>query len=652
MMTPFRTCRRLLLPALLLASGAAFAQGLAPALPLAADPARAAYAPPAAASAAARRGAAALALPFFDDFTTPLEGAPLAQNWLPTGGALVSNRLAVLPLTRGTATLDGLRASGLSYKSYSGSVSSTYGTLDSLTSQPIDLGGLGVADAVALSFAWQAGSIVGGLNGNSGSTPVRLDLLVKTDAGTWERVWFYTSQRQRTPFRQQVVLLNQPRYLHADFQFRFVATGNASDNSDNFGVDYVVLDRGRTRGLADTTFDDTAISAGLKFGNPSGGLRSPLRRFAAMPVWQFNAAPSPTAELNPRLGVNLSNLRAGLPIPIGVLGTVAVLPAGPALGPWLQGTRVIPSVPRLDSVTGPATRQPLPATPDAKTLRYTLTLDSQEPAPRTRANDVIFRDVELANYYAYDDGSAENITELVPYSTGQPAAFAYRFALNQPDYVRSLRLYPVFTASDGASRSVTVQVWDEVAGRPAAQPRASKTAVIPNPLPAGWQYFEVGFDQPVRVSGSFYVGYAQPSQGRDLHYGLDLNSTFPRGHLWRRDNTGAWDSVDFVLPGASRRGALMMRPVMTNNVATASAATREAAAFSLYPNPARGTVAVAGPPFARAALLDALGRTVWEQPAPQAGRPTLALPPLPAGLYTVRLLLPDGRTVSRRLQLE
>ncbi|GAC1599100.1 MAG: hypothetical protein NVS3B25_25700 [Hymenobacter sp.] len=646
-MTRLRSFCCLVLPALLLAAGAASAQ-VAPALPLSADPARAAYAPTAA-QRALSRGTTALTLPFFDDFTAPLEGSPSPRNWLPTGGALVSNRLALQPLTRGAATLDGLRASG---QSYSGSINSSFGPIDSLTSQPINLGGLTAADQVYLSFAWQAGSIVGVPSLNSSSTPVRLELFAKTDAGTWERVWAYNSTRQRTGFRQQVVDLNQAKYLHGSFQFMFVASGNTSDNSDNWSVDYVLLDRGRARGLSDTTFTDVATSAGLKGRNPSGGLRSPLRRFAAMPVWQFNAASPPSRELNPRLGVNLTNLSGALPLPIDVLGTVRELPAGLVLGTWLQTTRVVLANPRQDSVTGAANRQPLPPTAAAKRLRYTLALNSQERTPRTLANDTIFRDVELANYYAYDDGTAENITQLVPYSSGQAAAFAYRFDLNQPDYVRALRLYPVFTASDRGSRAVTVSIWDDAVGQPAAQPRASKSAVITNPLPNGWQYVEVTFDQPVPVAGIFYVGYSQPSQGRDLHYGLDLNSTFPARHLWRRDNTGTWDTANFVPRGTIPRGALMMRPVMTNNVATAAATARPTETFSLYPNPARGSVAVAGPAFARAAVLDAMGRTVWVQPTAQAGQPTLALPVLPPGVYTVRLTLPNGQPVERRLLLE
>ena len=645
----FRTCR-LVLPALLLVAGAARGQ-VSPASPISSDPSRAAYLPTAAALRMQQRGGAALALPFFDDFTSPLEGTPKVQNWAPGGGALVNNRFAVRPLTRGTASLDGLRANG---QSYSGLVVNTYGPIDSLTSQAINLAGLTINDQVALSFAWQAGSIVGvprpSTAPGSARQVVNLELLVKVATGTWESVWKYESQGRLTGFKQQVVLLNQPRFLHGEFQFRFVARGNASDNSDIWNVDYVLLNRGRSAGLADTTHVDVATSAGLVGANTSGGLRSPLRRFSAMPVWQFNAAPN--TELNTRLGVNVSNLRPGnLALVTGILGTVRELGPGGFTGTWQQRSRLLVTNPRQDSVYGNAARRPLPTTPAAKRLRYTLALNSQETTPLTLPNDTIFRDVELGNYYAYDDGTYENITQLPAFSTGLPAAFAYRFDLNQPDHVRGLRLYPVFTASDNNPRAVTISVWDgDATGRPTGTPKASKSVSIPFPLPNGWNYIEISFDQPVPVTGSFYVGYSQPSLGRDVHYGLDLNSTFPAGRLLRRDNAGVWDTTNFRASGQQQRGALMMRPVMSNNVTTATAAARAmAAAFSLYPNPTRGAITVSGPAFARADVLDAVGRTVWAQPAADAGRSTLPLPALPPGVYTVRLTLPSGAVVGRRL---
>ena len=659
MLTPFRSMRRRLprLPKLfcspllllgLLAAIPAVAQ-VVPSGPLSADPGRARYAPTAPLKVQYRT--AALSLPFFDDFTTPLEGNPNPLKWQPTGGAFVSNRLALAPLTRGAATLDGLRANG---RSYSGQITSPNGVLDSLTSQAINLGGLTTADQVYLSFAWQAGSIVGVPGAGTPSNPVRLELFVRTSTGAWESKWFYNGLRQRTGFRQQVIDLNQAKYLHGNFQFMFVASGNGDDNSDNFSVDYVLLDRGRTRGLTDTTFTDVATGAGLAGGLPTGGLRSPLRRFTAMPVWQYNAATPPTSELNPRLGVNVSNLSGtASPLSVDVLGTVRDLTAGASLGAWLQVSTLVAGNSRRSPVTGSAANQPLPVSATPKRLRYTLALNSRETTPLTLPNDTIFRDVELNNYYAYDDGSAENITNLLPYPNGSQSAFAYRFDLNQPDYVRGVRLAPVFTASDAASRQVTISVWADKNGLPdETKVLGSKTYTIPAAFPTGGQYSQLDFDQPVPVSGLFYVGFSQPSTGRTLHYGLDLNSTFPARHFFRRDNAAQWDTANFQPSGAVQRGALMLRPVMTNNVATATTSATEAAAFALYPNPAHGPVRVAGPAFARAAVLDAVGRVVWLQPTAEAGQPMLLLPTLPPGVYLVRLTLADGRTIAQRLLRE
>ena len=661
MLTPFRLLRGRLprlspllsTPLLFLAllnAAPALAQ-VVPSGPISADPGRARYAPSIKVQAQYRT--TAISLPFFDDFTTPLEGNPNPNKWLANGGAYVSNRLAPLPPTRGAATLDGLKING---RSYSGQITSPNGVLDSLISQPIDLAGLGTGDKVYLSFAWQAGSVVSVPGSGTPSNPVRLELFVKTNTGTWESKWFYNALRQRTGFRQQVIDLNQTKYLHGNFQLMFVANGSTSDNSDNFSVDYVLLDRGRTRGLTDTTFTDVATGAGLAGSLPTGGLRSPLRRFTAMPVWQYNAASPPTSELNPRLGVNVSNLSGTVsPLPVDVLGTVRDLTAGTTLGTWLQPnpSPVISGSSRQSPITGPAASQPLPVSAPPKRFRYTLALNSRETTPRTLANDTIFRDVELNNYYAYDDGSAENITNLLPYPNGPQSAFAYRFDLNQPDYVRGLRLVPVFTASDAGSRQVTISVWGDKNGLPDENKvLGSKTATIPAAYPARWEYFQIDFDQPVPVSGIFYVGFSQPSAGRTLHYGLDLNSTFPARHFFRRDNISVWDTANFQPSGAVQRGALMMRPVMTNNIATATTPAAAAAAFALYPNPAHGPVHVAGPAFARAAVLDAVGRVVWQQPTAQAGQPLLSLPTLPPGVYLVRLTLADGRIVAQRLLLE
>ena len=184
-------------------------------------------------------------------------------------------------------------------------------------------------------------------------------------------------------------------------------------------------------------------------------------------------------------------------------------------------------------------------------------------------------------------------------------------------------------------------------GEPDTTPLASKSVVVTPAAMNRQGYSDFQFDAPVPVSGVFYVGFGQAYTTRFIPYGVDLNTKLPAGSLWF-NTSSAWDTAR-----ARISGAFMMRVVMNNNsTSLATPASNAAGSFALYPNPGHGTVRVSGPAFRSATVLDALGRPVWEQPAPDAGRPELPLGQLPPGLYLVRLALPDGSLVHRRLVLE
>lgn len=658
---------RFLLLATLLPS-AAMAQVITGPMP--ADPARAAtnkVVPPAATKtgviASSQLGTAALSLPFFDDFTSPIEGAPKAINWQGAatdypnsgstihylgGGAYVSNRLAVNPLTRGTVTLDGFSGAGVGYNPLQ---ATAFGQTDTLTSQIIDLSGLSAASRVYLSFAWQTGSVVGAPNSNSGSLPVNLVLEFLTADGTWVQAWSYASRGVVTRFKQQILPLDQAAYLHGNFRFRFRASGSQTLNTDAFGLDYIYLNRNRAAN--DTVFQDIATSRNLN---------SPLRTYTSLPVWQYNAAT--TSPLSPTLSTTLNSLTAAgtTPTPVSWTGTVRELTSGGFnAAQWLSGGRPIVAAARQEVVTGDATTAPLPNTAAAKRLRYQLAVQTLETNPLTLPNDTITRDVELSNYYAYDDGTAEYILGLQASNTNPTSFVAIGYTANKADQVKSLLVAPIFNniavASGGENsqpRPIIIAVWADNNGKPANTPLATATFTIPNPLPRGQTFIEIPFSAPVPVTGRFYVGYGQPSTGLFLNYGLDLNNQLPANTLFYNTQGSTapnpWQTVTLGTPGAP-----MFRPVMTNNVALATQAQQAAAAYALYPNPAgKGTtVAVAGPTFRQAALLDVLGRPVWRQPAAETGQPTLRLPSgLAGGVYLVQLTLPDGSIATRRLVVE
>ncbi|MCC2545457.1 T9SS type A sorting domain-containing protein [Hymenobacter sp. BT175] len=594
--------------------------------PLSADPGRVTVRP-AAVPAARRDVQALLTLPFFDDFSQQAEGAPNAQNWLRGGGTLINNRFPKAPPSRNVATFDGLDQNGRPYGS-----SSAYSDTDTLTSQPIDLGGLTAGSGVYLSFFWQMGSIVGPPASASSSRNVALQLEFKEASGAWRTVWSQRSTADTTKFKQMLLPINQAQYLHNGFQFRFHSLGNLATTRDAWSVDYIRLDRNRT--AADSSYRDIATS------RPLGSL---LKRYAAMPVWQYNVVGA--NELNDQVRTTINNFDKGLvsppaPTPIKWQGQVQVLSGGSPVRFLRDSAALVVNAYQFPLV-GNIRNAPLPVTPTAKRVRHSIQLLTNEPTAMTLANDSIGRVTELSNYYAYDDGTHEATLNLPALSAPSPASYyAYRIDLNRADQVRSLRLYPVLP--NAAGRLITIHVWQDANGQPGTA-RATKSFTIPTALPAGQAFVDIPFDQVVPVSGTFFVGYGQPSTGQFVQFGYDMNSRVPDNYFFY-GSFGGWQPTFTTPPGA-----LMMRPVMTG-VITATADARVAASFSLYPNPSGGLVQVQGT-YERARVLDALGRLVWEQPAARAGQPVLDLQVLRAGVYLVQLQLPDGQVVTKRLVL-
>jgi hypothetical protein len=419
-----------------------------------------------------------------------------------------------------------------------------------------------------------------------------------------------------------------------------------------FGLDYIYLNSNRAAN--DTTFQDIATSRGMG---------SPLRPYTSMPVWQYAAATAAgTSPLNPALTATVNSLTAPLttPTPVSWLGTVRELTSGgAATATWLTGGRPIVAAARQEVVQGDATTAPLAVSTSApRRFRYQLALLTNETNPLTLPNDTISRDLELSTYYAYDDGTAESGVGLPASNTNPTSYLALAFTTSQDDYVRSVRVAPVFNniplaagGENNENRPITVAVWADNNGKPANTPLATATTSLTNPMPIGQTFVEVPFAAPVAVKGRFYVGYGQVSNGRFLLYGYDLNNQLPANSLFL--NTQGTTAAD-PWTVQTLAGVPMLRAVMNQTVLATRGQQAISAAFTLYPNPAPTgtTVAVDGPRFSRAALLDALGRPVWQQPTTEAGQATLRLPAgLPPGVYLVQLTLPDGGTATRRLSL-
>lgn len=605
-------------------------------LPLPADPGRAAHEAP-----TAQRGnvITALSLPFFEDFAGQREGKPDRSRWK-DGNVLVNERFSNTPPSRGMATFDGLDSLGRPY-----GAGNQYGATDVLTSQAIDLSSGQPGDKTYLSFFWQTGSIVGGPYDERSNRRVRLTLEFLDNTGAWNEVWYNRSllfgpsndQRTLTRFRQRFIAVNEARYMHAGFRFRFRSFGNLNGTHDSWNLDYLFLNRNRD--TLNVSYADLVLSAPI----------SPLlKRYAAMPAWQYNAAADPSQQLNDSIFTTINNLDTLVaPVPYSYQGNVRVLPNGPE-NQFLSGSSSLAAGVKQTYLGSSARGLSVPVAGSAVRVQHSIYLSLLNTAdPRKAPNDTVRRITEFSNYYAYDDGTAEGTVPLS--GTGNlPISRAVRFDLNRPDQVEKIRFYFAGVTGNGtipATATFTFSVWDAASdGRPTASPKASVSLSLPTATAAGgWQ--EATFSQPVPVSGSFFIGFTQPANfSLFAHFGGDFNTRIPVAAIFdRRNNT--WSDYVTAVPAVP-----MLRAIMTG-VVTSSHSPAADAAVQVYPNPSTGLVQVQGR-YTHAVALDALGRTAWEQPAAQAGQPQLDLRRLPAGVYVLRLTLPDGSVGTKRLVLQ
>ena len=644
-----RSLGRRLLPCPLALSSLLLLAGLLPAraqvAPLTSDPARA-FRPAAFRQAAAARRPASVALPFFDDFANARYGTrPDPVLWDTTSGATRNETFARQPVSRGVVTFDGLDRFGRSYGS------NGVGATDTLTSRAIDLSG---RQDVVLSFWWQAGGLSNRFppSGNS----QRLSLDFDDGSGFWDpQIWTRAGPATTTPF-EQVFISVPAQYLTGNFRFRFRSTGSVIGAINTWSIDYVELDANRQPQPA--TLRDVALSQTPNL---------PLKRFSAMPVWQFNAAANPADELADSVYTTVNNLE---PDP---LATSTALQVEGLLTTRENGSPVqTESFLSRTLVVLPATRDtplrsalranlpaaPVPITSTYKTLTSTLLLVSGELTPETQYNDTLRRTCPLNTYYAHDDGTPELAFNFQ--NPADPRAVCVPFDLNTNDQVAGVELY----IAGGAvpNTLLFVDVWADDPARP-GWPALTALAHVGFRVPAdtvlrrtrGW--WPVYFP-PVAVSQRFYVGYSITGNIPSIpatNLGLDVNDTVRLlDQSFKRQFTDAWEHQRFI----DAPGRLMIRALMNNNgqiPVGLPPVVALVAPLTVFPNPVSATGAAelhlptSGHDVKTATLLDALGRVVRTAPP---GAATLSVRGLAPGVYVLHLPLSSGPRSIRVLVTE
>lgn len=583
--------------------------------------------------ASAKTAATEVSLPFFDDFSD-YYGAPAADRW-GGGGALVNTGFGILPPTVGMLTLDAYDAEGCLYTQASTSMFPA----DTATSLPLRLDSLTASDSVVLSFYYLPGGGSGNLWERVGDTPddgdsLFLDFYAAADS-QWHTVWSRggiseDSLVAQTGRRWQyvAVAISDSMYFDSAFRFRFRNYCSLMDNGkpgmagggDQWNIDYVMVDRGRVPSEV-PDFRDVA------FVEPAPSM---LAHYQAMPARQYRAS-----EMAGSIRMTIANLYSSA---LASQYRYAVVDAnGDTLYRYDGGYENAPAfLPAGTYQTAPAHAAPEVGytfetgdTPREYTVVHTVREGVGGDA--WQQNDTVRFTQHFGDYYAYDDGSAENGYGLT--STASRIYLAYRFDLNVQDTLTAVDM--MFNRTLGAQNEAIqfhITVWQAGSdGKPGTV--IYRDEEKRRPVAGGFETYVL--EHEVLAEGSIFVGFEQVGNNY-INIGFDRNNN-SCDRIYYLTSTEWQQSI--------LAGSLLLRPrfgsAATEGIERPVAAVR----MTAYPNPATDRVHMAG-----------IGdECVW-QVYDCRGRMcltgkgnTVAVKTLPSGIYLVRAIAPSGDVFTTKI---
>lgn len=519
-------------------------------------------------------------IPIWDDFSgsnTVLDTA----FWVQNNAIFINSGIGKNAPSLNVATLDGWDAKG---KPYSQDSKAT-GSADSLTSRPILLDEVPFSkrNSVFLSFFYQFEG-----NGDKPNPADSLILEFKKGDGTWTTVWPLPGEnliKQPNVFNQKYVQVTD-EYFTNDFQFKFTSFGRLSGPFDTWNLDYIYLDKNRSASdgvnYLDRAFRDIPSSI--------------IGPYTAMPKVHFFKFPGIYLD---SAAVAFTNLEANVqPVEFSVLvedqitkTVVDVLIQDSAFLSlrYPLGNRVLKAgyldVSKLDdSQDSIYLRTRFVMDTGDKFLIdsvYNNGMDTVFTQIDLRVNDTTSVETVLADYYAYDDGTAEfgaGINQL-------NGRLALQFIPAGPGIIKSIDINFQNIGKLVTGTPITIFVLRDL-DRTNFSLLGSVSAVVQVPENLN-DFVNYEFGKTIVVLDTFYIGYQQTSNDF-IAVGLDKNTD--TGDRIFYNISGVW------APNLTVKGSLMMHPRYTDELVTGihNEMTHQ---ISVYPNPTNGVIHLSGNPI-------------------------------------------------------
>lgn len=583
------------------------------------------------ASGMQRRAAEGL-FPFWDDFSYYGQ-LPDTLLWQNDSSSTITYGLAHHPPSWGVVTLDGIDARGNPYNT-----TSSTGNTDQLTSKPIDLTVVMEEEqqSVYLSFFWQLQGL-----GERPDARDSLKLYFLDEEARWRLVWSQTgsSTTEAELFQQELISLTaagadwNTSFFHEGFQLRFQSYSRQNGQYDQWHLDYIFLDKGRSAN--DLYYKDRAFSEAFP---------SLLQPYTAMPMQQFFA--NPAAYLRNQLPVTgfsffdpaegardvvryQLNIQSELGEPIQQNDSTTFEEGNQPL----TGQQYI-----TEEEEGLAAGSLAPFSGrDSLYLVAILGMRSSEDRPELARNNRLEIVSVLHDYFAYDDGSAEAAITL----NGRGQRLAYRFTLEEADTLTAVSCYFPYYNTSTTGQVLNLKIWTALAGINGAEAdvlRYTQRLEVQN---TGMNRFVLDSLRNPQIlgAGEFFIGFEQMGAA-EVPIGFDRN-TDNSVQVFQSINTEEW------LTTFSEAGSPMIRAHFQNGVDPLTLGLAEDTYFPavrLYPNPARDRLVVTSEAQSLR-LYDPSGRLVLEQPA--TAETLLELGHLQPGLYLLQLSYKTGIQTKR-----
>ena len=583
---------------------------------------------------------------FLDDFSYDAI-VPPTEFWLDED-VYINRTFATDQPSLGVATFDGLDRNGRPYNSE--------GLNDRLTSTYLDLTQL--SGNVYLTFWLQPKGL--------GQSPEEDDYMVlefKQQGGDWEVIHEF--------FPEEMNLDTVPagfffpfevpnNFKHSAFQFRFSAYNSGNGIDDIWNLDYVWLSNEFVTFQSNIT--DVALTrVPAAFTTPYTSM--PWRHFdgraadflpESYNTFLFNldndqalnagAGVLRIAEANTGIQVLQTNLLDACCRTVFANESIGYAQAFEGLGNAIDalGNAAFDAEPRLEFE-----------------VEYNLTDVTNEQDGQgyesVASNNRAVTTTVFDNYFAYDDGTAEN---GVVVQEGDQVAVKYTTTVD--DSLQAVQFNFPRIISNVSGQEFHLQVW---VGELDDEPEIRMTFERPfypssyyDSLQAFTTYPLFGDNGPTAVfipAGDFYIGWEQVSPCDYLDcipVGFDRNSPAGSSALFFNNDDEGWQPF----PEGFLSGSLMLRPVMGNE-RPLSSGTSSAEALDLdlrlYPNPAqeRAYIRIEGvrwPEDYRMQLVNPLGQVVLDQMLVRE----LGLNEFRPGMYIVKVYDPaTNRSLHRKL---